>query len=179
MANKTVVSSNSDDNIIKNPIVQRQKEDVARMRASLLSCNDESGIPVSRALQDITVMRIYHQLTRIIRFTEMMDKIEDRLYEAIDYQLDNCDIADDTTMVKLLGIQEKLQKAMIDSQKLLEPYLNMQIFNVVDLAPSTTDNVDNPITKKLITSESRDKIRYTARSVIEMLATGNAAGNER
>jgi hypothetical protein len=87
VANKTVVSSNSDDNIITNPIVQRQKEDVAKMRASLLSCNDESGIPVSRALQDITIMRIYHQLTRIIRFTEMMDKIEDRLYEAIDYQI--------------------------------------------------------------------------------------------
>lgn len=174
MANKTVVSSNSDDNIITNPIVQRQKEDVAKMRASLLSCNDESGIPVSRALQDITVMRIYHQLTRIIRFTEMMDKIEDRLYEAIDYQLDNCDIADDATMVKLLGIQEKLQKAMIDSQKLLEPYLNMQIFNVVDLAPATTTaSADNPITKKLMTSESRDKIRYSAQSVIEMLAAGN------
>jgi hypothetical protein len=103
----------------------------------------------------------------------MMDKIEDRLYEAIDYQLDNCDIADDTTMVKLLGIQEKLQKAMIDSQKLLEPYLNMQIFNVADLAPATTTSADNPITKKLMTSESRDKIRYSAQSVIEMLAAGN------
>ncbi len=176
MANKTVVSSNSDenDNIISNPIIRKQKEDVAKMRTSLLSCNEETGITVSKALQDVTVMRVYHQLTRIVRYTEMMDKIENRLYEAIDYQLDNCNIADTATLITLLGLQEKLQKSMIESQKLLDPYLNMQLFNVVDLAPTATDSLDNPITKQLMTSESRDKIRYTARSVIEMLAAGNA-----
>ena len=176
MANKTVVSSSSDDNeVISNPIVRKQKEDVAKMRTSLLSCNEETGITVSRALQDITVMRVYHQLTRIIRFTEMMDKLEDKLYAAIDYKLDNLDLADPNEIVMLLGIQEKLQKAMIDSQKLLDPYLNMQLFNVVDLAPTATDNSDNPITKQLITSESRDKIRCTAQSVIQMLAGGEQA----
>ena len=179
MANKTVVSSNSDDIVVSvNPLIAKQKEDVAKMRTSLLSCNDESGMTVSRAIQDTTVMRVYHQLTRIVKFTEMMDKLEDKLYEAIDYQIENCDITENQTLITLLGIQEKLQKSMIESQKLLDPYLNMQLFNVVDLAPTATDNLDNPITKQLISSESRDKIRYTARSVIEMLATGNAAGNE-
>jgi hypothetical protein len=174
VANKTVVSSNSDDdNIIVNPIVQKQKEDVAKMRTSLLSCNEESGMTVSRALQDITIMRVYHQLTRIIRFTEMMDKIEDKLYEAIDYQLETCDIEENSTLITLLGLQEKLQKSMIESQKLLDPYLNMQLFNIVDLSPTATDTTDNPITKQLLTSESRDKIRYTAQSVIEMLAAGD------
>lgn len=180
VANKTVVSSNSDDNnvVLSNPLIAKQKEDVAKMRTSLLSCNEESGMTVSRAIQDITVMRVYHQLTRIVKFTEMMDKLEDKLYEAIDYQIDNCDITENQTLITLLGIQEKLQKSMIESQKLLDPYLNMQLFNVVDLAPTATDTSDNPITKQLISSESRDKIRYSARSVIEMLATGNAAGNE-
>ena len=173
VANKTVVSSNSDDNnVIVNPIVRKQKEDVAKMRTSLLSCNDETGMTISKALQDITAMRIYHQLTRIVRFTEMMDKLEDKLYEAIDYQLDTCNVADSQTMIMLLGIQEKLQKSMIESQKLIEPYLNMQLFNVVDLAPTNAEATDNPITKQLITSESRDKIRYTAQNVIKMLTAG-------
>lgn len=173
MANKTVVSSNSDgDGVIVNPIIQKQKEDVAKMRTSLLSCNEESGMTVSRALQDITIMRVYHQLTRIVRYTEMMDKLEDKLYQAIDYQLDHCDISDNQTMITLLGLQTQLQKSMIESQKLLEPYLDMQLFNIVDLAPTATETSDNPITKQLITSESRDKIRYTAQSVIEMLAAG-------
>ena len=174
MANKTVVSYNSDDNeVISNPIIQRQKEDVAKMRTSLLSCNDDSGMTVSGALQNITIMRVYHQITRIVRYTEMMDKIEAKLYDAIDYQLDNCDIADDgSTMVKLLSLQDRLQKLMLDSQKLLEPYLDMHLFDIVDLAPSSSDTSDNPITKKLITSESRDKIRYSAQSVIDMLAAG-------
>lgn len=173
MANKTVVSSNSDDNnVISNPIVSKQREDVAKMRTSLLSCNEDSGMTVSRALQDITILQVYHQLTRIVRYTEMMDKLEDRLYAAIDYQLEEGDITDNQTLITLLGIQEKLQKAMLNSQKLLEPYLDPQLFNIVDLAPSSVENTDNPITKKLITSESRDKIRYSAQSVIEMLAAG-------
>lgn len=173
MANKTVVSSNSDDNVLSaNPILAKQKEDVAKMRTSLLSCNDETGISISQTLNHITAMRIYHQLTRIVRYTEMMDKIEDKLYQAIDYQLDNCEVSDPQTMLTLLGLQEKLQKAMIDSQKLIEPYLNAQLFNVVDLAPTTDTTAENPITKQLITSESRDKIRFTAQSVIEMLAAG-------
>lgn len=173
MANKTVVSSNSDENnVISNPILSKQREDVARMRTSLLSCNEDSGMTVSRALQDIAVMQVYHQLTRIVRYTEMMDKLEDRLYAAIDYELDNGDVADDQTLIRLLGVQEKLQKAMLNSQKILEPYLDPQLFNVVDLAPAATDSSDNPITKRLITAESRDKMRYAAQNAIEMLVSG-------
>lgn len=180
MANKTVVSSNSDDNdVIVNPIVSKQREDVARMRTSLLSCNEDSGMTVSRALQDINVMRVYHQLTRIVRYTELMDKLEDKLYQSIDYQLDTCDVSDSGTMMMLLGLQTNLQKAMIDSQKLLEPYLDPKILNVVDLAPTAVESTDNPITKQLITSESRDKIRCTAQNVIQMLAAGGEADEPR
>lgn len=168
MAIETVDNSN----IIENPIIAKQKEDVARMRTSLLSCSKENGISTMRAIQDITVMRVYHQLTRIIRYTEMMDKLEDKLYAALDYQLDNAEVSDLNTLTLLMGIQANLQKAMIESHKLLQPYMDLQDFSVVDLV-HTTEDVDNPITQKLITSESRDKIRYAAQNVIEILQTGD------
>lgn len=168
MSIETVDNSNT---VVENPIVAKQKEDVAKMRTSLLSCSKENGVSTMRAIQDITVMRVYHQLTRIIRYTEMMDKLEDKLYSAMDYQIDNADITDSNTLIMLMGIQEKLQKAMIDSHKLLQPYMDLQDFSVVDLMP-TTESTDNPISQKLMTSESRDKIRYAAQGVIEMFAAG-------
>ena len=159
---------NSNPTIIENPIVAKQKEDVAKMRTSLLSCSKDSGVSTMRAIQDITVMRVYHQLTRIIRYTEMMDKLEDKLYSALDYQLDNADITNADTLAMLMGIQTNLQKAMIESHKLLQPYMDLQDFSVVDLVPAT-ESSDNPISQKLMTSESRDKVRYAAQGVIEML----------
>lgn len=168
MAIETVDNSN----IIENPIVAKQKEDVAKMRTSLLSCSKENGVSTMRAIQDITVMRVYHQLTRIIRYTEMMDKLEAKLYEAMDYQIDNADITHLGTLEMLMQIQANLQKSMIESHKLLQPYMDLQDFSVVDLV-HTTEDIDNPITQKLITSESRDKIRYAAQNVIEILQTGD------
>ena len=168
MSVETVDNSNT----VENPIVARQKEDVAKMRTSLLSCSKENGVSTMRAIQDITVMRVYHQLTRIIRYTEMMDKLEDKLYAAMDYQIDNADITDSNTLVMLMDIQEKLQKSMIESHKLLQPYMDLQEFSVVDLVQDTGSD-DNPITKTLITSESRDKIRYLAKNVIDVLAAGD------
>lgn len=173
MGAKTVGSSSHDDEVITNPLITRQKEDVAKMRASLLSCSEDTGITVSNVMQHLTVMRVYHQLTRIVRYTEMMDKIEDKLYAAIEFQLEDSLTSEPETMVKLLALQERLQKSMIESQKLLEPYLSMDLFNVVDLAPSAvTDSSDNPITKQLMTSESRDKVRATAQNVLNMLNEG-------
>lgn len=168
MGIETVDSSN----IIENPLIAKQKEDVAKMRTSLLSCSKENGVSTMRAIQDITVMRVYHQLTRIIRYTEMMDKLEDKMYAALDYQIDNADITSVSTLESLMNIQTQLQKSMIESHKLLQPYMDLQDFNVVDLVPDTNSD-DNPITKTLITSESRDKIRYAAKGVIDILVAGD------
>lgn len=169
MSIETVDNSNT---VVENPIVAKQKEDVAKMRTSLLSCSKENGVSTMRAIQDITVMRVYHQLIRIIRYTEMMDKLEAKLYEAMDYQIDNADITHLGTLEMLMQIQANLQKSMIESHKLLQPYMDLQSFNVVDLVQDTSSE-DNPITKTLMTSESRDKIRYAAKGVIDMLAAGD------
>ena len=61
-----------------DPLISKQKEDVAKMRASLLCCNDDP-YAATQAMKSITVLRVYHQMSRIIRYLEMMDKIEDKL----------------------------------------------------------------------------------------------------
>ena len=173
MGAKTVGNSSHDDEVIVNPLLVRQKEDVAKMRTSLLSCSEDTGVSISTAMKHLTILRVYHQLTRIVKYTEMMDKIENKLYAAIDYELDTSSVDEPETLVRLLGLQERLQKSMIESQKLLEPYLNMELFNIVDLAPTAVaDSAENPITKQLMTSESRDKVRTTARNVLNMLNEG-------
>ena len=50
MGAKTVGSSSHDDEVITNPLITRQKEDVAKMRASLLSCSEDTGITVSNVM---------------------------------------------------------------------------------------------------------------------------------
>lgn len=173
MGAKTVGKTSHDDEVVLNPLAARQKEDVAKMRSSLLSCSEDTGISISAAMKNLTILRVYHQLTRIVKYTEMMDRIEAKLYAAIDYELDTCSMDQPETLVRLLALQERLQKSMIESQKLIEPYLNMELFNIVDLAPSAvTDSTDNPITKQLMTSESRDKVRATAQNVLNMLNEG-------
>lgn len=150
-----------------NPLTKKRKEDVAKMRASLLSCTDENGVSIRQAIQNVTVLRIYHQLTRIIQYTELMDKLEAKMYDAINFQLDHTNLDDFEGLIALLGIQEKLQKAMIDSHKLLEPYLDIQEFAVVDLV--NVESKEDTVSSKLINSEDRDKIRYTARAVLDAL----------
>lgn len=167
-----------------NPIYKRQREDVAKMRTSLLACHDDSTIPTRLAIQKITVLRVYHQVSRIIRYLEIMDKLEDKLYESIDYEVDNADITDSDTWVKLMAIQEKLQKSMIESHKMLQPYLDLTEFSVVDL---TQDDGQTVGTEILMNPESRDNLRLAAQTVLRELTSdelqpipesGDADGSE-
>jgi hypothetical protein len=59
---------------------------------------------------------------------------------------------------------------MIESHKMLQPYMDLQDMSVVDLMSSTTsvqNNDDNPI--KIMSPESRDRIRTSAKNLIEEL----------
>ena len=167
MSIETVDNSNT---VVENPIVAKQKEDVAKMRTSLLSCIDENGVSTMRAIQTVTVLRVYHQLNRIIKYTELMDKLEEALYTSIDSYIDNADFRNVEVLDKLLSIQSQLQKSMIESHKLLQPYMDIRDFSVVDLVDTTVSNSgDSSITAKLMTSESRDKVRNSAQAVIDAL----------
>lgn len=147
---------------ILDPIYQKQKEGVSRMRASLLACTDNPAI-ARQAIDNITVLRIYHQISRIIKYTEMMDKIESKMYEAIDNQLDRANANSTGTWMMLLDLQERLQKTMIESHKLLQPYLDLKAYSIVDL--TQTSDEETPTTV-ILNAESRDKLRNSAQAVL-------------
>ena len=154
---------------LSDALYSKQREDVARMRASLLACSDlDDHIASTRALQNITVLRVYHQVSRIIKYLEMMDKIEEKLYESIDSRLDKIDVDNPTTWMTLLAIQEKLQNNMINSHKLLQPYLNLEEFSLQSLMPTSTSAVETG-SAAVLPKSSRDKLRQSAQQVLAAL----------
>lgn len=156
---------------IHDPNLNFQKEAVERMRTSLLSCTmDSSSKTATAALQQIAVMRIYHQVSRVIKYLDLMDKLEDKLYESIEASMDNMTAANPSTWAMLLRIQTQLQNNMVQSQKLLEPYMNMDTFNIPDFA-SDKEYIDADA--KLIPQESREKIRNTAQAILTELSSSS------
>lgn len=155
-------------NRIPDALYSRQREDVAKMRASLLVCSDDP-VTSTKALQNITVLRVYHQVSRIIRYLEMMDKIEAKLYESLDYRLDNMDIENPTAWITLITIQEKLQKNILESHKLLQPYLNVEEFSLQTLMPVASSNVVESGAAAVLPKSSRDKLRQSAQQVLAAL----------
>jgi len=153
---------------IPDALYSKQREDVAKMRASLLACSDDP-VTSTRALQNITVLRIYHQVSRIIRYLEMMDKIEDKLYESIDYRLDSMNTESPTAWMTLLSIQEKLQENMISSHKLLQPYLNVEEFSLQSLMPVSSSSAVETGDTAILSKSSRDKLRQSAQQVLAAL----------
>lgn len=162
---KTVEVSEISDKI-EDPLLQKQQSDIERMRQNALSCGSDSNLAQS-SLRNITVLRIYHQMSRIIRYTEMMDKIEDKLYQSIDHYIENAPIESNTTWMTLLNIQEKLQKNMVDSMKLLEPYLDIADFAQFEVSQqeASTETIS-------LDAGKREKLRNSAKSVLKELSAG-------
>ena len=93
----------------------------------------------------------------------MMDKIEAKLYESIDSSLERMNSNSPSTWMQLLSIQERLQKCMIESQKLLEPYLNLETLSFVDVPQVSNEDSFGAL---LIEQESRDRLRSSAQAVL-------------
>ena len=149
-----------------------QREDVHRMCTSLLSCSVEQPANVKSAINQITILRIHHQITRIIRYLDLMDKLEEKLYSCIENSLDSIDPLDSTNnnWTMLLHVQEKLQKQMIESHKLLQPYLDLGEFSITDLLP-VSDSADST-DSILLSPESREKLRNSAQAALIALNVG-------
>ena len=158
-----------------DPLLTKQKEDVAKMRASLLSCSQGDELSAATSLRNITVLRVYHQISRIIRFIEMMDKLEEKMYESLDYAIDNMDVFDDSTWAQLLRIQTQLQQNLIESHKILQPYLDFQDLGINDLVASTqVVDAENTSSALVLDRDSRDKLRTGAQQVLTILEGGEA-----
>lgn len=169
---KTVRSDDVSVIALEDPLYSKQKEDVARMRASLLACTRDP-MSVKTALHNITVMRVYHQITRIIRYTEVMDKLENKLYEAIEHSVETLNASNPSTWLALLGIQEKLQKAMIESHKLLQPYLDLENLTFLDEVSHHVqkDEDTTSFASMILDQDSRDKLRTSAQAVLAALTS--------
>ena len=161
MASPKTVSTNLVD------IYAQQLEDVANMRTSLLAFDRTDPLAAKKALQNITVLRLHHQLSAIIRYTEIIDKLQDKLYTAIDHQLDELDEYDENTWKILMTMQSRLQETMIESHKLIEPYLKMETMAVVDVQP--VEDPQETFASMILNQESREKLRTQAQAVIAML----------
>lgn len=149
---------------ISDPLIAKQREDVAKMRTSLLCCPDDP-YSAQQTMKNITIMRVYHQVSRIIRYLDTMDRIEDKMYEAIDSRLATIDTDNSMAWATLITMQEKLQKNMIESHKLLEPYLNMNDLFIEEV-PSVQSAPDGT---SILSKTSRDKLRTSAQQVLEIL----------
>ena len=148
-----------------DPLLSKQKSDVAAMRTALLSCSaDPSNAPI--AIQNITVLRIYHQVARMIRYIDMMDKLETKLYQSIEYTIDNMKDEDMTTWMMLMKIQTQLQRNMIESQKLLEPYL--AVGDVLEKLQPKDAGSDNPM-EAILDRDSREAVRLAAQNILSEL----------
>lgn len=148
-----------------DPLIAKQKKDVAEMRASLLCCGDDP-YTTKAALQKITILRIYHQMSKVIRFLEMMDKIEAKLYESLDYTLESMDVESPTSWLVLMKMQNQLQDNMIESHKMLQPYLDM--LNSAENFVDVYEQEQIP-ENSILSQDSRDRLRIAAQSVLENL----------
>lgn len=152
-----------------DPLLREQKTQVDLMRAALLSMDKNDVNSAKRAVQNITVLRIYHQIARIIKFTEMMDMLEDKLYESMIANMGEMDSFDPATMLTLLKVQAQLQETMVQSQLLIKPYLDMDIESI---AP-TPELEETSFGAAIISQESRNNIRSGAQALLTELRKSN------
>ena len=143
-----------------------QCDDVSNMRNTLLSFNRSDPNAARKALQNITVLRVYHQISRIVRYTTMMDKIEDKMYQSIDAQLDELDPDDSEAWRTLVNLQSRLQENMIQSHKLLEPYLNLESLNFSSFSEDESI-IESDAT--ILDRDSRERLRNSAQEVLQAL----------
>ena len=153
-----------------------QCNDVEAMRKQILSFNQNDPAAARKAIQNVTLLRVYHQLKRIIRFTEMLDKLEDRIYQSIDAKLDNSDPDDDSMWLTLIPIQERLMKSMIESHKLLEPYLKMEQLSALEVPQ--TDDPAKSFTSMIMEQESRERIRTGVQSLLNVINTFDSTATD-
>lgn len=146
-----------------------QCDDVQRMRDQMLTFNKTDPNAIRKAIQNVTILRVQHQLKRIIRFTEIIDKLEDRIYQSIDAKLMNSDPDDETMYLTLIPIQERLMKSMIESHKLLEPYLKIEQLSALEV-PQDADPTQS-FTTMIMEQESRERIRTGVQSLLNVINT--------
>lgn len=156
-----------------DPLNSIKREGVARMKAALLACSLDDPYSAQAAIQQVTIMRVYHQVTRIVQYLDLMDKLEAKMYSEIERKIDNIlDIYDEPDkneaahLRELLDIQERLQKSIIESNKLLQPYLEMNHYEAFNSIEATNVEVTNNLG---IGASDRKALREDAGNILRDL----------
>ena len=166
--------STAEDDLV-NPLLREQVEQAAQMRDALLICRTSDIVTAKGALQNIAVLQVYHQVARIIRYTEVMDRLEDKLYASIDANLSQMDEFDPATMMMLVKVQCDLQKSMVLSQEMLKPYMDIDLES---LAPMKDISGDDTFGAAILPKESRTAIRNGAQALLTELRKSGQTGTE-
>ena len=167
---KTVGGVPEDNSLsLIDPLTKAQMDRVGQMRSTMLSFDPCDFSEAKRAIQNVTVLRIYHQVARIIKFIDTMDQLEDKIYDSITMNIGQMDSCDPMTMMTLLKVQSQLQETMIQSQLLIKPYLDMDIEAI---APPK-ELVETSYGVAIIPQESRNNIRSGAQALLTELRKAN------
>lgn len=164
-----------------NPLLKEQVAQAAQMRDALLTCKKNDITSAKVALQNIAVLQVYHQVARIIRYIEVMDRLEDKLYSSIDANLAQMDDFDPATMMMLVKVQSDLQKSMVLSQDMLKPYMDIDLSSI---APPVDVSDETSFGAAILPKESRNAIRNGAQALLTELrktenpSTENLSENE-
>ena len=173
---KTVGGVDNTDVSLTNPLLIAQINQAAEMRTALLTCTTSDLRSAKVALQNIAVLQIYHEVAKIIRFTEQMDRWEDKLYDSMDMCIGGMDSADPATLMLMLKVQGDLYKTMVLSQELLKPYMNIDLEAI---APPKAINEDTSFGAAILPRESRAVIRNGAQALLtELRKTENLPVDE-
>jgi len=154
---KTVGSSQS-----SSDLDSLRHESIERMKLALLSASLDNPTSAASAIRQVTIMRVYHQVTRIVEYLDL-------IYRSIRLEMNDigADESNLKTITKLLTIQEKLQKSIIESNKLLQPFVesdNMPMFNEIEANAEVLSDDE-----KLLPSEDRSKLRENANEILKEL----------
>lgn len=168
------ISQNSSDSL--NAL---KRESIERMKLAMLSADLDNPMSASTAIKQVTILRVYHQVSRIIQYLDLMDKLEDKLYRSVEQELTELDLSDASNfqnLTKLLAIQEKLQKSVIESHKLLQPYLEVEQYPAFDVIEAKAQDLSED--EKLIPSEDRNRLRDNASEILKELSSISNSSTE-
>ena len=90
------------------------------------------------------------------------------MYQSIDSLLNTSDPSDPTLYLQLIPIVERLQKSMVESHKLLEPYLSSEALTALEVPQEDTST---SFTSMLLEQESREKVRTGVQQLMNIINT--------
>lgn len=162
-----------DSTKITDPMVVKQREGIEKMRSALLAGSEDSTITAKSTMNSIAVLQLYHQVVRIIRYLDLMEKLEAKLYESIEFQIDSADYTSDATWPMLLGIQSNLQSAMDKSHKLMQNTLSIRDELIsMDMCEEVSQDQTLP---GVMGPETRDRLRTNAQALLAELSSGGGS----